>query len=96
MGRQYRTANGKFIDPESIMLKNELVQAVGNMRVNARGDLLGPGGEVIKDREEVIKEYYEQHTVRSRKEDSRNLNVPAGGKAKSVEEFEPGKAEEDK
>jgi hypothetical protein len=32
---------------------------VGNARVNARGDELGPGGTVIRKREDVLKEYYD-------------------------------------
>ena len=38
MARSYRTAQGKSVDIEKLRLKNELVPAVGNMRVNARGD----------------------------------------------------------
>jgi hypothetical protein len=33
---------------------NELTPAVGNMRVNARGDELGPGGQIIRKREEIV------------------------------------------
>ena len=29
--------------------RNELTPAVGNVRVNARGDELGPGGKIIKN-----------------------------------------------
>jgi hypothetical protein len=32
--------------------------AIGNMRVNARGDLLGAGGKIVKKREEIVSEYY--------------------------------------
>ena len=39
--------------------RNELTPAVGNARVNARGDELGPGGKVIRKREDVLKEYYD-------------------------------------
>jgi hypothetical protein len=34
---------------------------VGNVRVNARGDELGPGGKIIKKREEVLRDYYEDN-----------------------------------
>ena len=54
----YRTANGKQIDMDLLRQRNELTPAVGNARVNARGDLLGPGGKIIKKREEVMSEYY--------------------------------------
>jgi len=36
----HRTANGKKVDMGSLRLRNENVRAVGNMKVNARGDLV--------------------------------------------------------
>jgi hypothetical protein len=35
--------------------------AVGNMRVNAQGDILGTGGEVIQTREQRTRAYYKNH-----------------------------------
>jgi hypothetical protein len=58
--RLYRTANGKQIDLDMLISRNELTPAVGNARVNARGDELGPGGKIIRKREEVLNDYYEQ------------------------------------
>jgi hypothetical protein len=49
----YRTAQGREIDMGKMVQKNELVQAVGNANVNARGDKLGAGGKIIARREEV-------------------------------------------
>lgn len=49
----YRTAKGAQIDMLKLINQNELTPAVGNMGVNARGDKLGPGGTIIKKREEV-------------------------------------------
>ena len=57
----YRTMQGKEIDLEKLMNQNELMPAIGNMKVNARGDELGPGGKIIKKREEVVAEYYENN-----------------------------------
>ena len=59
--RYYKTATGKNIDLETMMLKNEDTIAVGNKFVNARGDELGTGGEVVRSREEVIQDYYRIH-----------------------------------
>lgn len=50
---------GKVVDVDQIVKKNELTPAVGNARVNARGDQLGPGGKIIKKREDLVKEHYE-------------------------------------
>ena len=54
MGQSYRTARGTVIDMGKLISKNELVPAVGNAKVNARGDKLGPGGKIVKRREEII------------------------------------------
>jgi hypothetical protein len=61
MGRIYKTMQGRQVDMERLMSQNELMPAVGNVRVNARGDELGPGGKIIKKREEVVAEYYENN-----------------------------------
>jgi len=48
------------VDIEKLRAANESVQAVGNMNVNARGDVLGAGGQVVTPKEQIIKKYYEQ------------------------------------
>jgi len=57
----YRTMQGKEIDLEKLIKKNELMPAIGNMKVNARGDELGPGGKIIRKREDVVSDYYEDN-----------------------------------
>jgi hypothetical protein len=54
----YRSANGREVDMEKLRNQNELTLAVGNARVNARGDELGPGGKIIRKREDVVSEYF--------------------------------------
>ena len=44
--RMYRTMQGRMVDIEKLRMANESVQAVGNMKVNAKGDVLGAGGKV--------------------------------------------------
>ena len=61
--KTYRSMQGKVIDLDLLIKRNELTPAVGNAKVNARGDELGPGGKIIKKREEVVKEYYNQAPV---------------------------------
>jgi cell division protein FtsN len=58
--RMYRTMQGRMVDIEKLRAANESVQAVGNMNVNARGDVLGAGGQVVTPKAEVIAKYYEQ------------------------------------
>ena len=59
--KQYKTMQGKMVDMDLLRQRNELTPAVGNARVNARGDELGPGGKIIKKREDVLGEYYRDH-----------------------------------
>jgi len=56
--KQYRSMRGKSVDIDLLRKRHELTPAVGNARVNARGDELGAGGAIIKKREEVIQEHY--------------------------------------
>ena len=46
---------------DTLRQRNELTPAVGNARVNARGDQLGPGGKIVKNRDEVLRDYYDEH-----------------------------------
>ena len=55
----YRTMQGKMVDIDKLRAANEEVKAVGNMNVNARGDVLGVGGNVATPKSQVIKNYYE-------------------------------------
>ena len=49
---------GREVDLEKLSMKHETTPAVGNAKVNARGDQLGPGGKIIKTREEILADYY--------------------------------------
>lgn len=62
MAKKYRTARGQFVDMDAIRLANEEVIAVGNMKVNARGDQLGKGGKIVKSRNQVMKSHYKKPT----------------------------------
>jgi hypothetical protein len=57
--KTYRSMRGKSVDMDLLMKKNELTPAVGNAKVNARGDQLGPGGSIVKKREDLVREYYD-------------------------------------
>lgn len=58
----YRSANGKTVDMGALRLQNERVRAVGNMRVNARGDEINDSNEVIRKRNEQVSKQYQQQT----------------------------------
>jgi hypothetical protein len=54
----YKSMAGKVVDIDNLRARNETTLAVGNAKVNSRGDELGPGGKIIRKREEVMDEYY--------------------------------------
>lgn len=57
----YRTAQGKMVDLGALQLRNENVRAVGNMGVNARGDLVDGFNRPIDTRnQQVAKQYKKQ------------------------------------
>ena len=75
---QRRTKRGNMIDMDALMLKNEEELALGNMKVNARGDKIGPGGKIIKSKEEAGREYYDSNPKAVVKTVSIKDNVDAG------------------
>jgi len=74
--KQYRTMQGKVVDLEKLMAKNELTPAIGNARVNARGDELGPGGRIIRKREDIMADYYANNPTAVPDEKPAKLNKP--------------------
>jgi hypothetical protein len=59
-GNTYRTANGKQLDMRALALKNENVRAVGNMKVNARGDIINDANRIIKSKAAQVNRQYRQ------------------------------------
>ena len=57
----YKSMQGKTVDMDLLRQRNELTPAVGNVKTNARGDELGPGGKIIRKREDVLSGYYQNN-----------------------------------
>ena len=98
MGKTYKTAQGRSLDLEQLKLRNELTPAVGNMRVNARGDQLGPGGKVVKSREEMLDQHYQTNVGKRRTGAEPDVIPTRAGKVNTVEpkqKFAPGGIEVD-
>jgi hypothetical protein len=58
----YKSANGKSVDMGSLALQNEMTRAVGNMKVNARGDLIDEHNRVISKKTDQVNQTYNQQT----------------------------------
>jgi hypothetical protein len=58
--KTYRTAQGRIIDLGALQLQNEHVRAVGNMGVNARGDIVDSNNKPISSRNTQIGRQYQR------------------------------------
>ncbi len=82
----YTTMQGKQIDIDLLRKRNELTPAVGNARVNARGDELGPGGTIVKKKQDNVQAYYESPNAVSGIKTVADTEVPVPVVEKNVEE----------
>ena len=58
----YKTAQGQTVDIGALILQNETVRAVGNMNVNARGDLLDGNNQIIDQKNRQVQRQYQRQT----------------------------------
>lgn len=56
-----RSNRGASIDFDALMAKAADSTAVGNMRVNAQGDVIGKGGEIVQRNEDRVRAYYKNN-----------------------------------
>jgi hypothetical protein len=59
----YKTARGREVDLGALLLQNENVRAVGNMNVNARGDVLDSTNKVIDQKNRQVQRQYQRQSV---------------------------------
>ncbi len=55
----HRTAMGKSVDMSSLTSQHEKTRAVGNMNVNARGDIVDSHNRVIQDNTQRVSASYD-------------------------------------
>lgn len=60
--KMYKTAQGQTVDIGALILQNENVRAVGNMNVNARGDLIDGNNQVIDQKNRQVQRQYKRQT----------------------------------
>jgi hypothetical protein len=61
-GKIYKTALGKTVDMGKLSLQHEKVRAVGNMKVNARGDMVDDMNRVISSKTDQVNKQYNKQT----------------------------------
>ena len=62
----YRSMQGREVNMEELAQRNSTMPAVGNVRMNARGDELGPGGVVTRKREDIVNDHYQQQSPKQK------------------------------
>lgn len=97
MGIKHYTALGAQIDMSALSAKNSQTVALGNAKMNARGDIIGKGGIVLKTQEQVEAEWkrlQEQHdaSIGISPDIKRPLPNMAGKKLTNDQDFDPEKA----
>lgn len=62
-GKIYKTALGKSVDMGKLSMQHEKVRAVGNMKVNARGDMIDDMNRVISSKTDQVNKQYNKQTA---------------------------------
>lgn len=63
----YKTAQGKTLDMGRLMLQNEKTRAVGNMNVNARGDVIDDQNQVVSSKPAQVNKQYNRQVTNPKK-----------------------------
>ena len=86
--KTYRTAQGKIVDLGAMMTQNETIRAVGNMSVNARGDIIDNQDRVLATRGEQVNRNLNRQTNTSSGPVSSSNRRPAVPKVPELTEAE--------
>ena len=71
-----KSNRGQPIDMEALIAANKESPAVGNMKVNAAGDEMGPGGEITRPNEDRVRAYYKDNPSSSTSQVSLKGEMP--------------------
>ena len=64
--KTYKTAQGRTVDMGRLILQNEQVRAVGNMKVNARGDVVDDMNRPISSKTQQVNQQYQNQTTQKK------------------------------
>lgn len=56
-----KSMRGVAIDMDALRAQNDEQVAIGNARMNARGDVMGQGGKIEIRREQIVRDFYAKH-----------------------------------
>jgi hypothetical protein len=84
----HRSAMGRSVDMSQIVARNERVRAVGNMKVNARGDSIDSQGRIISPMTQKAGQRY-QNTVNNRTANELNQGLQRRPNPQPVDNVPP-------
>jgi outer membrane biosynthesis protein TonB len=89
---RYVSNKGRTVDWERLRAANEKTVAAGNARMNARGDILGEGGQVLRSREQIDAETAraeQAHQHQNPGQQSQNISIKRDAipKRKAAEKY---------
>lgn len=59
--KPHTSMRGKVLDMDGMRAQNDQNVAIGNARMNARGDVVGRGGKIEIRREQIIRDFYNRN-----------------------------------
>jgi hypothetical protein len=59
--KPHTSMRGKILDMDGMRAQNDQNVAIGNARMNARGDVIGRGGKIEIRREQIIRDFYDRN-----------------------------------
>jgi hypothetical protein len=80
----YKSAMGRIVDLGALILENEHVRAVGNMNVNARGDILDSANRVVEPKNKQLQKHYSRQVSNTTTEIPTAGGVPSKKKQKAA------------
>ena len=57
----HKSAKGREIDISALTAANGQQRALGNVRMNAQGDILDQQGNIVKRRTQIVQDYYKNN-----------------------------------
>jgi hypothetical protein len=83
----HRTMRGEQVDITKYIDANAKAPALGNLSMNAGGDIIGPGGKIIKTRAAISKEYNQQNPNAVKQIGLKNLEAEIFSPAQAVDKM---------
>ena len=74
---QKKTSRGQIVDFEAMLAAQGNVPAVGNMRTDGKGNVLGEGGEIVQTNEQRVRKYLRDNPSTSSDQISLNTDSNA-------------------